>query len=83
MVKDRVPMRRSEDDLYVWELIHWFTMTFLKRRITRGYSDETGKLVCVYWDKASNWKLRPVEGGLDYVRQPVPYPTPVWRSKAG
>lgn len=75
------PMRRHTTDHPIWEIIHWFTMVVLRHRITRGYNDETGKLVCIYWDKASNWRIEPVEGGTDYVRQRVPYPEPIWSKK--
>lgn len=67
-------MRRISSDPFIWEVVHWFTMTFLSHRIVRGYSMNTGRLLCIYWDPASNW----TDVGDDWERKPVPYPKPVW-----
>lgn len=73
------PTRRAIGDPIIWEFIHWFTMVILRHRIVRGYDKQTGRFTCIYWDKASNWQIMPVEGGTDYVRQNVPYPDPIWK----
>lgn len=44
-------------DWYIWEIIHWFTMTVLKHRIVRGYDLETGRLKYIFWDKSINWEI--------------------------
>lgn len=69
------PSGNLKADLFVWEIIHWFTMTILRHRIVRGYSLDDGRLMYIYWDKSENWSAE----GEDWHRLNVPYPEPIWR----